>query len=152
METKEVKHLYRSKSKKILAGIAGGIGDYFGIDPVFIRILFLIFAISTLGFAILLYLGMWVVMPAENSLHKSSAGSLKENIDEIGEKTGDVIKEVRKRDPNKVIGMILIFVGLVFFLQQIGFFSLFAAFTWIFNLWPLVIVVFGLLLYFRGGK
>ena len=38
-----MKRLYRSKKDKIIGGVCGGIGKYFNIDPVLIRILWLFF-------------------------------------------------------------------------------------------------------------
>ncbi|PZR95331.1 MAG: hypothetical protein DLM69_11715 [Candidatus Chloroheliales bacterium] len=41
------KRLYRSINDRRLAGVAGGLGDYLGIDPTIIRILFVLFALAT---------------------------------------------------------------------------------------------------------
>ena len=38
-----MKNIYRSKDQKIIAGVCGGIGEYFEIDPVVIRIIFVVF-------------------------------------------------------------------------------------------------------------
>ncbi len=61
-ETNQPKRLFRSKENKILAGVCGGMGEYFKIDPVIIR---LIWAITVLGygFGILAYLVAWLVIP-----------------------------------------------------------------------------------------
>lgn len=41
------KRLYRSKENKILAGILGGVGEYFETDPVLVRLIYLIILIAT---------------------------------------------------------------------------------------------------------
>lgn len=41
------KRLYRSKENKILAGILGGVGEYFDTDPVLVRLIYLIVLIAT---------------------------------------------------------------------------------------------------------
>ncbi len=41
------KRLYRSKENKILAGILGGVGEYFDTDPVLVRLIYLIILIAT---------------------------------------------------------------------------------------------------------
>ncbi len=51
------------KDKKIF-GVCGGLGDYFGIDPTIIRVLFLI-AVIGYGGGLLLYLILAIVMPEE---------------------------------------------------------------------------------------
>jgi len=57
-----MKRLYRSKKDKIIGGVCGGIGKYFNIDPVLIRILWLFF-IFVGGAGILAYIIAWVVIP-----------------------------------------------------------------------------------------
>ncbi len=59
------KRLQRSRSEKMMAGVCGGLGEYFGVDPTLVRVVFA--AITVLGGAgILLYLVLWVVMPLES--------------------------------------------------------------------------------------
>ncbi len=58
------KRLYRSRHNKILAGVCGGIADYFNIDPVFVRILFFALCFA-FGAAIVFYLLMWLITPLQ---------------------------------------------------------------------------------------
>lgn len=60
----EPKRIYRSRTDKIVAGICGGLGEYFSIDPVIIRIIFIILLLSV-GSGILIYLIAWIVIPLE---------------------------------------------------------------------------------------
>ena len=60
----DVKRLDRSKSERMIGGVCGGIAAYFSIDPVLIRILFIIFALAV-GGGILLYLILWLLIPEE---------------------------------------------------------------------------------------
>ena len=60
----DVKRLYRSQTDRWLLGVCGGIGEYFNIDPLIIRILFIIFAL-VFGGGILLYLILWLIIPIE---------------------------------------------------------------------------------------
>ena len=57
--------LYRDNSDKILGGVASGIANYLDIDPAVIRILMLLF-VFTAGFGILLYIILWIVLPAKD--------------------------------------------------------------------------------------
>lgn len=43
----EVKHLYRSSKNKVFAGICGGVGEFFEIDPVLVRVIWLLVVIFT---------------------------------------------------------------------------------------------------------
>ncbi len=57
--------LMRSRSEKVLAGVAGGIGQYLAIDPVIVRLAFA--ALCLTGVGVLLYPILWLVMPLEGS-------------------------------------------------------------------------------------
>ena len=56
------KKLYRSNSQKIFGGVAGGVAEYFDIDPVLVRVLFLIL-IFGYGISLIAYLIMWIIVP-----------------------------------------------------------------------------------------
>lgn len=58
------KKLARSRTNRILAGVCGGLGEYFGIDPVLVRVGWVIISLLT-GAGILLYLASWVLIPKE---------------------------------------------------------------------------------------
>jgi len=61
-EKSEIKRVYRSKKSKMLAGVCGGIAEYFDMDPVLVRLLFVLLAL--MGFAgIILYLVAWLIIP-----------------------------------------------------------------------------------------
>ena len=60
---KEIKRLYRSKKNRVIAGVCGGIGEYFNIDPVLIRLLWVLL-IFAMGTGILAYLIAWLVIPS----------------------------------------------------------------------------------------
>jgi phage shock protein C len=54
--------LYRSETQRMLAGVCGGLAEYFNIDATVMRVLFLILAVFG-GLGIVLYLVMWIVVP-----------------------------------------------------------------------------------------
>jgi phage shock protein C len=55
--------LYRSKTDRKLAGVCGGLAQYFNIDATLIRVLFV--AITLFGAGLVLYLAMWIIVPEE---------------------------------------------------------------------------------------
>jgi phage shock protein C len=63
-----MKRLYRSQKDRILAGVAGGMGDYFDIDPTFIRLIWVILGVLTAGTAIIAYIIAWILIPEEGSI------------------------------------------------------------------------------------
>ena len=56
--------LYRSKSNRQLAGVCGGLAQYFNIDPTLVRVLFILLAVLG-GSGLVLYLAMWIIVPKE---------------------------------------------------------------------------------------
>ncbi|MBI3115356.1 MAG: PspC domain-containing protein [Candidatus Kerfeldbacteria bacterium] len=58
------KRLFRSRSDRIIAGVAGGLGGYLGVDPTVVRALFVLLALTG-GIGILLYLTLAIVVPEE---------------------------------------------------------------------------------------
>lgn len=58
-----MKKLYRSEDDRLLAGVCGGLGEYFGIDPVIVRLIWVFFTFISSGTGILLYLLCWLVVP-----------------------------------------------------------------------------------------
>ena len=59
----EGRRLYRDENHKVIAGVCSGIANYFNVDPVVIRILFLV----TLGVTLVPYLILWVAVPSSAS-------------------------------------------------------------------------------------
>jgi len=57
----EPRRLYRSRTNRWIAGVCGGIGEYFNIDPIIVRIL----AIVLPGFGWLAYLICAIIIPSE---------------------------------------------------------------------------------------
>lgn len=66
----KVKRLYRSGRDRILGGVCGGLGDYFNVDPVIIRLLWVLFSFIY-GVGLLAYLIAWIIIP-RNPKHEWS--------------------------------------------------------------------------------
>lgn len=56
------KKLYRSTTDKKIAGVCGGIAEYFEMDSTLVRIIWLICVLG-LGFGVLAYIIAWIIMP-----------------------------------------------------------------------------------------
>jgi len=60
----EQKRLYRDEKKGKIGGVCQGLGDYFGIDPTIVRLIFLLLLLIPGRFPIVLvYIVLWVVLP-----------------------------------------------------------------------------------------
>jgi phage shock protein PspC (stress-responsive transcriptional regulator) len=67
------RRLFRSSRNRKIAGICGGLGDYFDLDPTVFRVLWIILLIF-FGTGILLYLILWIVIPREpESFHSTTS-------------------------------------------------------------------------------
>jgi phage shock protein C len=62
--------LYRSAKQRVIGGVAGGLAEYFDIDPVIVRLVFVIVALAG-GGGLLVYIILWIVLP-ENTAQKYS--------------------------------------------------------------------------------
>jgi phage shock protein PspC (stress-responsive transcriptional regulator) len=60
--------LRRSSDRRMLAGVASGLGEYFDIDPTLVRVGFVVLSLMG-GLAIPLYLAGWLLIPAEGADH-----------------------------------------------------------------------------------
>ncbi len=57
------RRLYRSEQERFLGGVAGGIADYFDLDPSLVRVAWAVLIIASGGLFLLLYIVMWFVVP-----------------------------------------------------------------------------------------
>lgn len=116
-----MKKLYRSSDDRIISGVAAGIAEYFDLDPVFIRVAFVLLALLN-GFGLLLYFVLLIVMPKRPSLLANSpefsrtvtteppSSLLTPSPEEVEEK---------KKQRNMLIGIILIVLGVLLLLDML---------------------------------
>lgn len=67
--SEDYRRLYRSGKEKIIAGVCGGFGEYFRIDPVLIRIIFVISLFASFGTMIIIYIILWIIIPRNPKDH-----------------------------------------------------------------------------------
>jgi phage shock protein C len=61
MDDMERQQLTRSETDKRIAGVCGGIAEYFDLDPILVRVGFV--AAAVMGFGLILYIVLWIVLP-----------------------------------------------------------------------------------------
>jgi phage shock protein C len=137
------KRLYRSKSNRMVAGVCGGLGDYFSLDPVLFRILFVALAIAG-GSGILIYIILIFVIPEEGVAGKVTVESVVEEVKDGVQKTAQDMKDNPRWFDNRrnLLAGLIIAIGAIALLNQ------FAPFHWLtWNVfWPVVIIAVGVLL------
>jgi phage shock protein C len=63
----EPKKLYRSRSNTMIAGVCGGLAEYFNLDPTVVRLLYVLLSLCTVAFpGLLLYIIAMFVVPLED--------------------------------------------------------------------------------------
>ena len=141
--------LFRSESKKILGGVCGGLGEYLAIDPIFIRIFFIIWTV--LGEAsIFVYLILWVVMPTESaageSLRKEDVGV---RIRMMGQEIGEV---ARQPSPQLITfaGVGLVAWGIIQLLERLG--LVWYRWDYMGYVWPALLIIAGGIVILRALK
>jgi phage shock protein C len=148
---KEVIHkLYRSRRDRIVAGVCGGIGEYLNVDPVIIRLLFLLL-IFQVGSGLLIYLVLVVIIPPAPNDNKedeeipSRGEKIREFAQGIGQRVHNFARDVRDNkswfsDRRNTIGSIFLLIGLSMLFSQ-----MFPNYwRWWATLWPALLVFVGI--------
>ena len=136
-----MKRLYRSRKEKMIAGVCGGLAEYFGIDPVFVRALFII-AVFAEGIGLIAYIILWIIAPIEDQFDQRYAAAAPEGPPEPPQKTDP--EKLRNR--NIGIGIVLIALGAIFLTDNI--------FSWVeFGIiLPVLIIAIGAYILFSATK
>ena len=133
------KSLYRSESNRILGGVCGGLAEYLGINPVFIRIFIVLWTIVG-SFSVLIYFILWIVMPRRSNSENFRIEDLGFRFHQFGREVAEIV-----HDPGRQLityaGIGLIVWGIYQLLLRFGF-------PWILQdyivyLWPALLILAG---------
>ena len=148
------KKLYRSQSNRMVAGVCGGLGEYLNIDPIFVRIFFVLLALAGNGIGVMVYLLLWITVPSEGLPRETNLqDTVRSGTEEIAERTREMGSEFRRmaREPNPqaslFIGIALALLGFVYLIQNLDL-------PWLdwfnfHNILPLLLIVGGVALLIR---
>ncbi len=126
--------LHRSSSEKMLAGVSGGLAEYFDVDVTLVRVGWVVICFLTAGFALVGYLLLAIIMPRGDVALSDSPRTARD--DEAVASGAEASRRTRRRD---VLALVLIGIGCVMLLSNFGVF-------WWLNwsvLWPLVLIGIG---------
>jgi len=127
------KRLYRSKQNKVIAGICGGIAEYFSLDPTIVRVIWVLITLLG-GTGILAYLICIFIIPEGPEYEVFDA-----DYSQGQEKYGyyDEEKRLNNSEKNKMIlGIIFVILGVIFFLRRYYWFDMR-------TLLPFVLIIIG---------
>ena len=136
------KKFYRSKQDKVFGGVAGGIADYFDIDPVIVRIVFVLSALGW-GVSILIYIILWIIIPESPEPYKiKTPEDIEVEADYFAKIHAD--KEKKRTNMRIIFSVFLIIIGMTWFLGNIFDFISFH------HVWPLVLIALGILILIKA--
>ena len=137
------KKLYRSRTDSMIAGVCGGLAEYFNVDVILVRIAAVVLALVAHGAGLIAYLIFWVIVPQK---------PLTETLNETGEVQAEASEPGQAKTERKngilFVGAGLIILGALFLLDNfvpVIFFS-------IGKLWPVILIVLGIIVIKRGAE
>lgn len=126
-----VKKLYRDTDNAILGGVLSGMASYFQIDPVWVRLLFVILFLMTSGAAFFVYIVFWIVVPpAKTTAEKIQMTGKPVNIESIRELNESEPKMAAQYEKAGAARRVIsIMAGTIFLIMSVGtlMFTIFAA-------------------------
>jgi phage shock protein PspC (stress-responsive transcriptional regulator) len=141
----EPKRFYRNTSDKKIAGVASGLADYFDLDPLLIRLIFIILALAG-GGGVLIYIILWIVTPERpfemnqtqnNPTMENQQSSHGDQKPPEQTRQNKPVPPEQKTRGNLIGGLVLITLGILFladeFIPNINFG----------DLWPIILIVIG---------
>lgn len=168
--------LYRSTSDGILGGVASGLANYFKIDPMIVRGIFLLLMFFSGGTFFVVYLAMWALIPTAGSTATQPNAVIQENMDEMGNKVRSLVggftgntgttsgPTATNGTPNAAPGQLpagsatqprqglnpmwFIWIGLFFLAANLGIFRAIHWSIW----WPILLIGLGALMITRRNR
>lgn len=130
--------LTRSETDKMIGGVCGGLAKYLNLDPVWVRLLFVLLLFAS-GIGAPLYLVLWVIMPREELAGESGSTVLQDNFEDLSQTVSEKVGQLNRPS---TVGTILILFGVYFLLSQLG---------WLNGaiFWPVVIIGAGIYMLMR---
>lgn len=141
------KRIHRSTESKVIAGVCGGLGDYFDIDPTWIRILFVL-SIFANGIGLIAYIIWWIVVPQQPLPVYSATDAGGADVGTPPPRA-DVTGQAEAKDSHGAgfwPGIVLIALGLIFLFNRLFFWVDFE------HVWPILLIGLGAVLIYRAAR
>ena len=134
--------LYRSRTERMFLGVAGGLAEWFDLDPSFVRVAFVLVTLAG-GAGVLIYIALAIIVPERPEGVPIRPGVGTTAAAETGGDIGSAVPRTRRRDDGRgavLFGAILIIAGAWFLLQQL--IPALDLDRW----WPAILIAVGLIL------
>jgi phage shock protein PspC (stress-responsive transcriptional regulator) len=102
---RKYKRLFRDPDDRWLGGVLGGLAAYIGMDPIWLRVIFILFVLLGMGSPILIYVLLWILIPAANTAAERlmmegepvTVDNLKKAFEEGTTRVGKDVEDLGKR-------------------------------------------------------
>ena len=147
----------KSKTDRVIDGVCGGLAEYYRIDPVIVRLIFVVLLfINGIGFFI--YIILAIIMPKPEKLDQSPKETIRENVQEMGERVKEAgeglgisfSKNTEEKHSYRAgwFGIILILLGIILLLEKLNLIKWFDKDL----LWPVIIIFIGVWLLIKRWR
>jgi phage shock protein PspC (stress-responsive transcriptional regulator) len=138
------KQLFRLKKNKMIGGVAIGLAEYFDIDPVLVRALFVITTLAW-GIGILSYIVLWIIVPEKQDDPDYIYNVEQENFEQQAFTDVPPVFNSKEKNSRRIVGgVILILLGSIFFMKKI-----IPEFDFEY-IWPIFLIGIGFYLIYRS--
>lgn len=139
------KRLFRSRTDSMIAGVCGGLAEYFDIDSSLVRVGLLLFTFAG-GAGFIAYIILWIIVP-QKSISSSVAET--EGGTAPSESAEEIDSEAIRRDKGVfLVGIVLTLLGVLLLMNN------YLPFSWLSfgRLWPLLIIFIGIMIIVKGSS
>lgn len=153
-----MKRLYKSRTDRVIAGVCGGVGEYFELDPVLIRIVWVLLAILG-GSGILAYIVGMIIIP-EPPLNKNEADEGSQESSATAETAASSTfaaetAQSKRSTSQTVWGVVLVVIGFIVLLDQFQVFRFFSPHFWRVSwsiIFPIFLIIIGAIVLYRRNE
>jgi phage shock protein PspC (stress-responsive transcriptional regulator) len=153
--------LHRSRKDRMLFGVCGGLAEYFEIDPVLVRVIFVLLVLS--GAGLLAYIILAIVMPDEEATEAAGRERMRQNLESLRTEAGEIAQDLRvtaspaetdaeasarHRRHQEIAGLVLVGLGLLIVIGNLGWMRWWHWGTF----WPVILVLIGVAILFGRGR
>jgi phage shock protein PspC (stress-responsive transcriptional regulator) len=144
----------------MIAGVCGGLGEYLGVDPVWLRLFFVLLLFAT-GFGFWAYLILWIIVPEEGRESATPGDTVQANVQDMADRARELGQSIQRglrgdrasadAGPTSgpvIVGLAFILLGAFLLLNQLN------VFWWLRwdVMWPMLIILLGGALLFSRLK
>jgi phage shock protein C len=154
------KRLFRSRKDGLIAGVCGGLAEYFDVDPSLVRLVFIL-GIFLGGAGLVVYVVAWLIVPENpeqsptasfvknQEMKEEVVGELRRLGSSLAEKFEATLEDGEERPERRstvFVGLALIVIGAAFFLKN------FIPWLDLESLWPVLLIGVGVLLLIGAAR